>query len=163
MTEARTCGNSLSPNYPLADKVLQLKSLPYTNNRPGPLFININNNSIVKGENGEPDGKIWQSPYSKKSNAQKKSAFIAIPKKFGQKVLTEVGLASFVVWLSAFDAFRIRKMKPFRLNSKITDEWGINRCRLTIYLTQLKSKGYLDFQTGKGKAPLILSVNGYQN
>ena len=33
------------------------------NGIPGPLFIDINNSSIVKGSNGEPDAVIYQSPF----------------------------------------------------------------------------------------------------
>ena len=133
------------------------------NGKPGPLFIDINNSSIVKGSNGDPDAVIYQSPFIQSLKSKKQGAFISLPKDFSIKVLSSCGLSSFVVWLAIFDAYRIRKKKPFKLNSKITKLWKINRKRLGSYLLKLKDHGFLEYELECGKAPTITKVNGYQN
>ena len=133
------------------------------NGNPGPLFIDINNSSIVKGGKGEPDAVLYRSPYMKSLKSKKLGAFISIPKEFSIKVLSSCGLSSFIVWLAIFDAYRIRKKKPFKLNSKITQEWKINRKRLGSYLLKLKDQGFIEYELGRGKAPTITKVHGYQN
>jgi len=133
------------------------------NGNPGPLFIDINNSSIVKGVKGEPDAVLYRSPYMKSLKSKKLGAFISIPKEFSIKVLSSCGLSSFIVWLAIFDAYRIRKKKSFKLNSKITQEWKINRKRLGSYLLKLKDHGFIDYKLECGKAPTITKVHGYQN
>ena len=67
------------------------------NGNPGPLFIDINNSSIVKGVKGEPDAVLYRSPYMKSLKSKKLGAFISIPKEFSIKVLSSCGLSSFIV------------------------------------------------------------------
>jgi hypothetical protein len=93
------------------------------NGNPGPLFIDINNSGIVKGNNGEPDAVLYRSPYMQSLKSKKQGAFISIPKEFSITVLISCGSSSFIVWLAIFDAYRIRKKQPFKLNSKITSAW----------------------------------------
>ena len=133
------------------------------NGNPGPLFIDINNSSIVKGGKGEPDAVLYRSPYMKSLKSKKLGAFISIPKEFSIKVLSSFALSSFIVWLAIFDAYRIRKKKPFKLNSKITKLWTINRKRLASYLLKLKDHGFIEYELECGKAPTITKVHGYQN
>jgi hypothetical protein len=133
------------------------------NGIPGPLFIDINNSSIVKGSNGEPDAVIYQSPFIQSLKSKKQGAFISIPKEFSIRVLNSCGLPSFIIWLAVYDAYRIRKKEPFKLNSKITSTWIINRKRLSSCLLKLKNKGFIEYEIGCGKAPLITKVYGYQN
>ena len=133
------------------------------NGKPGPLFIDINNSSIVKGSNGDPDAVIYQSPFIQSLKSKKQGAFISLPKDFSIKVLSSCGLSSFIVWLAIFDTYRIRKKKPFKLNSKITKLWTINRKRLASYLLKLKEHGFIEYELECGKAPTITKVHGYQN
>jgi|TARA_B110000495_G_C23021745_1_gene606271 hypothetical protein len=133
------------------------------NGNPGPLFIDINNSGIVKGNNGEPDAVLYRSPYMQSLKSKKQGAFISIPKEFSITVLISCGSSSFIVWLAIFDAYRIRKKQPFKLNSKITSAWSINRKRLGAYLLKLQEHGFIEYELGCGKAPTITKVHGYQN
>ena len=111
-----------------------------------------------------PVACIWELCRRKSLKSKKQGAFISIPKEFSIKVLNSCGHSSFIVWLAVFDAYRIRKKEPFKLSSKITKVWTINRNRLGSYLLKLKDHhGFIEYELECGKAPTITKVNGYQN
>jgi hypothetical protein len=116
----------------------------------------MNSNNIIKSKYGEPDGLLLVD-YNETKN--KSRPYVSIDKEFAVKIIKKTGGSDFIVWLACMDSFRIRKRKPFRLNLKIRDTWGISGTRLSGRLTRLQSLGWLEFKEERGKAPLILKVN----
>jgi hypothetical protein len=115
---------------------------------------------ILKGRHGEPDAQPIETAHFQKMRRGTKGAFVATSKKLGQKVATQEGATAYLIWTALVDAFRIRRRKPFLLNSNITNQWGISRGTLVGHLNRLEKMGVVRCRHQIGKAPEVLHVEG---